>query len=378
MAHGTRTSKGDSALLFIPDISGFTRFVDESEISHSKHIVAELLELLIDADALGLSVSEVEGDAILFYRYGSAPTLREVIRQAEQMFIAFHQHLQKYERDRMCSCGACTSTGRLTLKIIVHFGMIESVNVKSFRRLFGRELIVVHRLLKNDIGSSEYVLLTHDFLVRQLDTPDSIRAEFDWVNLQPGVTVYDIVGQVAYGYFLLTPLRAHIPPLPERERPRMYANRLPIEPVHVHAPRAFAYTYLTDLTRRHRWMHRVRRVEMDHRLMRVGTAHRCFLPAMTLGITVSDSTLGANEVEYVESIEHMPFVPRANVFARLTSIGADAVRFSVEVSYELSWWGRWMGPWLRRVLIAQFTSNARLFKQEVERSFREQGVIQWE
>ncbi len=56
----------DSATLFIPDISGFSRFIDETEISHSQHIVTELLEALIDANELDLVVSEVEGDAVFF------------------------------------------------------------------------------------------------------------------------------------------------------------------------------------------------------------------------------------------------------------------------------------------------------------------------
>ena len=33
------------SLLYIPDISGFTEFVHQTEIEHSRHIVSELLEL---------------------------------------------------------------------------------------------------------------------------------------------------------------------------------------------------------------------------------------------------------------------------------------------------------------------------------------------
>ena len=47
-----RSEQGEAqpTLLFVPDISGFTRFVNETEISHSRHIIAELLETLIDAN----------------------------------------------------------------------------------------------------------------------------------------------------------------------------------------------------------------------------------------------------------------------------------------------------------------------------------------
>ena len=53
-------------LLFIPDISGFTRFINETEIDHSRLIIQELLELLINNNTTGLEISEIEGDAILF------------------------------------------------------------------------------------------------------------------------------------------------------------------------------------------------------------------------------------------------------------------------------------------------------------------------
>ena len=83
------------ALLFMPDISGFTQFVNETEILHSQHIVQELLEILIDSNHLNLEVCEVEGDAIFFYRFGDKPDLKGLLLQVEKMFIRFHvQHQQ--------------------------------------------------------------------------------------------------------------------------------------------------------------------------------------------------------------------------------------------------------------------------------------------
>lgn len=68
MANGAKTDAGSQqALIFIPDISGFTQFVSDTEINHAHHITEELLEILIDANRIGLLVSEIEGDAILFY-----------------------------------------------------------------------------------------------------------------------------------------------------------------------------------------------------------------------------------------------------------------------------------------------------------------------
>ena len=57
-------SDNQKGMLLIPDISGFTEFVSEVEISHSEHIIAELLELLIESESLGLQLCEIEGASV--------------------------------------------------------------------------------------------------------------------------------------------------------------------------------------------------------------------------------------------------------------------------------------------------------------------------
>src|SRR3954465_13050748 len=127
----------NKGLLFIPDISGFTRFVNETEIEHSRLIIQELLEILINANQIGLKVSEIEGDAILFYKFGESPDLKEVYRQVEKMFSTFHSQLVAYENRRFCQCKACKSVINLTLKIITHYGEFTGYNVKNFNKLIG-------------------------------------------------------------------------------------------------------------------------------------------------------------------------------------------------------------------------------------------------
>jgi len=130
-------SAAEPTLLFIPDISGFTKFVHETEISHSEHIITELLETLIDTNEMDLQISEIEGDAILFYRTGKVPSAAEIIAQVEKMYIKFHAHLKKYETQRICQCGACANVNGLAIKFIIHYGDISMKHVKSFSKLFG-------------------------------------------------------------------------------------------------------------------------------------------------------------------------------------------------------------------------------------------------
>ena len=72
-------------LLFIPDISGFSRFVNAVEIEHSRVIIQQLLEVLIQANDSGLTISEIEGDAILFYKFGEPGELLTLYTQVAKM-----------------------------------------------------------------------------------------------------------------------------------------------------------------------------------------------------------------------------------------------------------------------------------------------------
>src|SRR5260221_14188752 len=136
----------NKGLLFIPDISGFTEFVSNMEVIHSRHIIQELMELLMDSNQLGLEVSEIEGDAILFYKSGTSPELGTIYTQVENMFYAFHNHLKIYEERRTCHCKACISAVNLSLKVITHYGEFVGYNVKNFYKLIGKDVIVAHQL----------------------------------------------------------------------------------------------------------------------------------------------------------------------------------------------------------------------------------------
>ncbi len=169
----------NKGLLFIPDISGFTNFVTNTEIEHSRHIIQELLELLIDANQLELEISEVEGDAILFYKFGNMPELNTIYEQVEKMFTSFHEHLKIYENGRTCQCRACVSVIDLTLKVITHYGEFTGYKVKNFNKLFGKDVIVAHQLLKNDIEHHEYWLVTKSLM--KDEPPAEFREWMRWV-----------------------------------------------------------------------------------------------------------------------------------------------------------------------------------------------------
>ena len=150
----------EQAIILIPDISGFTGFTGATEIDHAAHIITELLELIVASNETDFTLAEIEGDAVLFYRKGEPLRRERLIDQCLRMFANFHQRLMVIERDTVCQCGACQTASKLTLKFIVHFGYIKEIKVAQFVKATGINMIVAHRLLKNDIGAHEYILIT--------------------------------------------------------------------------------------------------------------------------------------------------------------------------------------------------------------------------
>ncbi len=256
-------------LIFIPDISGFTRFVNESEIEHSRFIIQELLEILINANESGLEISEIEGDAILFYKYGEPLHMQDIYKQVEKMFCAFHRHLATYEHRRLCQCKACVSAINLTLKVITHYGEFTSYSVKNFNKLIGRDIIVAHQLLKNDIDQHEYWLVTKKLLQ---DKPLAGFAQ--WMKWDHSVKQTE-TGEIPFHYTQLSQLKNEIPPepLPQlelSEKVKMISASKEYET----DIKTLFYT-AGHFEFRNRWQEGVKAVdEVDHLLPGVGTRHR--------------------------------------------------------------------------------------------------------
>ena len=138
-----------SSLLFIPDISGFTKFVQSTEVEHSRYVIAELLEVLISANTEGLTLAEIVGDALFFYKEGDVLSQEKLLAQIETMFTAFYSHLNLLEKNRICPCIACATAPKLQLKIISHIGEdLQFLTVQGNRKPFGGSVIETHRLLK--------------------------------------------------------------------------------------------------------------------------------------------------------------------------------------------------------------------------------------
>lgn len=312
----------NQGLIFIPDISGFSRFVTQTEIEHSRLIIQELLETLINANHIGLEVSEIEGDAILFYRFGNLPSLEELYSQVESMFCSFHRSLHAYDLRKYCQCNACIASRDLTLKVITHYGEFTGYSVKSFNKLIGRDIIVAHELLKNDIEQHEYWLVTHSLSPR--GRPDAVAT---WMQWNTGAKQTQ-GGEVSFHYAQLSQLKDTIPlePLSQVELTR--GARM------LGASRDYETDIITlfhatgDFNYRSSWQEGVKSVEeVEHLLPRVGMRCRCTLESGgSLTYSSSYYDYGADRIEFHETEEDSEDITR---FV-LQRIDADLTRLTVE------------------------------------------------
>ena len=68
----------------------------------------------------------------------------------------------------------------------------------------GEDVIVAHRLLKNDIEKNEYLLLSNKLMDQYRDK--AIERNFGWGELIDGDENYKHIGEIGYSYINLEPL----------------------------------------------------------------------------------------------------------------------------------------------------------------------------
>jgi hypothetical protein len=286
----------EKATILIPDISGFTEFSNRTEIDHSAHIINELLWIIIDSNNTGFIASEIEGDAVLFYKKGEMVSVEEILQQCLRMFSYFHTRLKVIERDRVCQCGACQSATHLSLKFIIHYGDIKEIKVAHFTKPTGLDMIIAHRLLKNDIRSKEYVLVSDQCIHRACNgiLPDV----YDW---KKSTFQYSSLGDIAYYYFRLEEFLKTVPDPPKREK--YVVEKGPDQlSIKIESGMFEVFQKLIGLDDRIKWMRGAERINREDVSERVGMRYNCQFPDFTFKMEVLYSDYGEEKSTYVESL----------------------------------------------------------------------------
>lgn len=178
-----KNTNGGEGTLIIPDISGFTRFVASKSLFIGQFIVKELLTSIINCNEnnLEFSISEIEGDAVLLYKFGSPPSIKAIIDQYESIVDVFDA------KKRILSEIFQTEID-LSIKIIVHYGSFMEYSISNFKKLYGSTVIEAHSLLKNHLlDSNSFILMTDEYI-------DAVRT----IKLKVGVVSTKNAKDIAY------------------------------------------------------------------------------------------------------------------------------------------------------------------------------------
>ena len=186
MAVTTRTaSASETGCLVIADISGYTGYVVASPLEYAEDVVADVTDTIAARLGEVLHVNKREGDAVFAYALSGEADASLVLDAIEACYFAFRSRLEGISHSTTCSCAACSKTTQLDLKFVLHAGEW----IRRGGELTGADVIVVHRLLKNEIGLSGYVLLTEAFAAAYGLNPELL-------GLQSHDEMYPGVGEV--------------------------------------------------------------------------------------------------------------------------------------------------------------------------------------
>ncbi len=344
----------------MPDISGFTKFVNNTELEHSIHIISELLELLIDSKTIDLELVEIEGDALFMFTT-NIPTYEQLISLTSTMLDAFHMHIRRYENMRICNCGSCKTTPNLELKFLVHYGDLAFIKVKNFVKPYGSDVIKIHRLLKNQIPVNEYILFTNNTFNLYKDLLDT-----SWVKQQ------EIIDAVNINYYYKTIEDSKNNSYPKNEE--LSTKNLKISTPSfvltkiIETDIQTVYAYISELKYRKLWDSAIKRVEYDaHKVNRRGTKHNCVLPMGNLKFETLNTTADDSMV-YGEKTTDLLFTKNFIYFIKLKEVSTTKTSLELSLFVEFTTIGTFMKSSILKMLSKSWKKKFTSLQYLVENS----------
>ncbi len=140
--------------LLIADISGYTEYLAGVEIDHAQDILADLIGTVVTSLRPAFRLAKLEGDAAFCFAPADKVDGSTLLDTVERCYFSFRRRRRDVKAATSCECNACVRIPTLNLKFVAHRGLVIRQKVAGHEELLGSDVIVVHRLLKNDIVES--------------------------------------------------------------------------------------------------------------------------------------------------------------------------------------------------------------------------------
>ena len=179
--------------LLIADISGYTGYLADVELDHAQDILADLMGTIVTALRPSFRLVKLEGDAAFTAMVVERPDGSLLLDTIERCYFGFRRRRRDVRQATSCECNACVRIPDLNLKFVVHHGQALTQKVAGRSELVGSDVIVVHRLLKNEVverlGIGAYALFTQACL-------DAAGIEPEPLGMRPITETYEHIGEV--------------------------------------------------------------------------------------------------------------------------------------------------------------------------------------
>jgi len=186
-------STAQPTTFLIADISGYTGYLADVELDHAQDILADLIGAVVTALRPNFRLAKLEGDAAFTYATAEKVDGSMLLDTIERCYFGFRRRRRDVRQATSCECNACALIPDLDLKFVVHHGDAIHQKVAGRRELLGSDVIVAHRLLKNEVveklGMKAYALISQQCI----DASDIDPAA---LGMRQHTETYDRIGEV--------------------------------------------------------------------------------------------------------------------------------------------------------------------------------------
>lgn len=186
-------SAAQPACFLIADISGYTGYLADVELDHAQDILADLVGAVVTALRPNFRLAKLEGDAAFTYMSAEKVDGSMLFDTIERCYFGFRRRRRDVRQATSCECNACVRIPDLDLKFVVHYGEAIVQKVAGRQELLGSDVIIVHRLLKNEVVEKlkidAYALISQACI-------DATDLDPVALGLTPHTETYDRIGDV--------------------------------------------------------------------------------------------------------------------------------------------------------------------------------------
>ena len=187
-------STAQPTCFLIADISGYTGYLADVELDHAQDILADLIGAVVSALRPDFRLAKLEGDAAFMSMVAETVDGSMLLDTIERCYFGFRRRRRDVRQATSCECNACVRIPDLDLKFVVHHGQAIQQKVAGRQELLGSDVIVVHRLLKNDVveglGVPAYALFSQACI-------DASGLDPVALGMRAHTETYDRIGEVA-------------------------------------------------------------------------------------------------------------------------------------------------------------------------------------